>query len=200
MLLGCCLTALPAAASPVLLVWGDSLCAAYGLKESDGWVALLDARLKAQGYDYTVVNGCISGETTAGGLGRFPTAVRLHKPAIVILELGGNDGLRGTPVKVMQDNLGQMIELSKQAGAEILLLGMLMPPNYGPVYTKEFDESFKSLAHKYKISLLPFMLKGVADHRELLQADDMHPTAQAEPMVLDNVWPALEPLLKKPKP
>lgn len=198
MLLACCLTALPAAASPVILAWGDSLCAAYGIKTSEGWVAHLDARLKAQGYDYTVVNGCVSGETTAGGLARLPAAIAQHKPSVVILELGSNDGLRGTPVKVMRDNLGEMIRLSKQLGAKILLLGMLMPPNYGAGYTHEFESSFADISRQYGTAYLPFLLKGVADHRDLMQADNMHPTAAGEPIVLDNVWPALKPLLKKP--
>ena len=184
----------------MILAWGDSLCAAHGLKVSEGWVALLDARLKAQGYDYTVVNGCVSGETTAGGLARMPAAIAAHKPSIVILELGSNDGLRGTPVKVMRDNLGQMIGLSKQAGAKILLLGMLMPPNYGAEYTKEFEASFADISRQYHTAYLPFLLKDVADHRSLMQADNEHPTAAGEPIVLDNVWPALKTLLKKSKP
>lgn len=200
MLLACGLTALPAVASPVILAWGDSLCAAYGLQESEGWVALMDARLKAQGYDYTVVNGCVSGETTAGGLARMPAAIAQHKPAIVILELGSNDALRGTPTKVIRDNLGQMIRLSKQAGAKILLLGMLMPPNYGAEYTREFESAFLDISRQYGTAYLHFLLKGVADHPDLMQGDDMHPTAVGEPIVLDNVWPALKPLLKKSTP
>jgi acyl-CoA thioesterase-1 len=199
-LLSCgCTTAFPAAvASPVILVWGDSLCAAYGLEPSQGWVALLETRLQAQGYDYTVVNGCVSGETTAGGLSRIYTGLALHKPSIVLLELGSNDGLRGTPLKVMKGNLGEMITLSRKAGAKVVLLGMLMPPNYGPVYTKGFSDVYKDLARQYSLPLLPFMLKGVADHRDLMQADNMHPQAKGEPIVLDNVWPKLKPLLKKP--
>ena len=181
----------------MILVWGDSLSAAHGLESSQGWVALLQTRLQAQGYDYTVVNGSVSGETTAGGRARLPTAIAQHKPSIVILELGGNDGLRGTPVKVMRDNLGEMIRLSKQLGAKILLLGMLMPPNYGAGYTHEFESSFADISRQYGTAYLPFLLKGVADHRDLMQADDMHPTAAGEPIVLDNVWPALKPLLKQ---
>ena len=181
----------------MILVWGDSLCAAYGLEPSQGWVTLLQTRLKAQGYDYTVVNGCVSGETTAGGLSRLPTALGQHTPAIVLLELGSNDGLRGTPLKVMQENLGQMIRLSRKAGAKVVLLGMLMPPNYGPQYTQGFSDVYKDLARQYSLPLLPFLLKDVAEHRDLLQADGMHPQAKAEPQVLDNVWPKLVPLLKK---
>ena len=182
----------------MILAWGDSLCAAYGLVPSQGWVALLQTRLKAQGYDYTVVNGCVSGETTAGGLSRLPTALGQHTPAIVLLELGSNDGLRGTPLKVMQENLGQMIALSRKAGAKVVLLGMLMPPNYGPQYTQGFSDVYKDLARQHSLPLLPFLLKDVADHRDLMQADNMHPQAKGEPLVLDNVWPTLKPLLKKP--
>ena len=188
------------AASPAILVWGDSLSAAYGLEPSQGWVPLLDRRLRAQGYDYTVVNGSVSGETTAGGLTRLPDALGQHKPAIVIIELGANDGLRGTPVKVMQDNLGRMITLSRKAGAEVLLLGILMPPNYGAEYTRQFSQAYRDLSRRYGVPLLPFLLKGVAEHRELMQADGMHPIAAAEPAVLDNLWPRLKPLLKKPRP
>lgn len=182
----------------MILAWGDSLCAAYGLAPAEGWVALLQTRLKVQGYDYTVVNGCVSGETTAGGLSRLPDALGQHQPAIVLLELGSNDGLRGTPLKVMKGNLGQMIALSRKAGAKVVLLGMYMPPNYGPQYTQGFSDVYTDLARQYSLPLLPFLLKDVAEHRELMQADDMHPLAVAEPKVLDNVWPKLMPLLKKP--
>lgn len=181
----------------MILVWGDSLSAAYGLETSQGWVALLDAQLKARGYDYTVVNGSVSGETTEGGLARLPDALKGHKPAIVLLELGANDGLRGLPVKLMQDNLGRMIALSRKAGAKVLLLGILMPPNYGPAYTREFGGAYVELARRYQLPFLPFLLDGVAQHRELLQADGEHPQAQGEPKVLDNVWPELVPLLNK---
>lgn len=189
-----------AADTPAILVWGDSLSAAYGLEPSQGWVPLLDRRLKAQGYDYTVVNGSVSGETSAGGLTRLPAALVEHKPAVVVIELGANDGLRGTPIKVMQDNLSRMITLSRKAGAKVLLLGILMPPNYGAEYTRQFSQVYAELSRRYGVPLLPFLLKGVAEHRELMQADGMHPIAEAEPQVLDNVWPGLKPLLKKPRP
>jgi len=196
--LSCCVAvSASAAAAPVILVWGDSLSAAYGLETSQGWVALLDARLKARGYDYTVVNGSVSGETTAGGLTRLPDALRDHKPAIVLLELGANDGLQGLPVELMQDNLGRMIALSRKAGAKVVLLGILMPPNYGPAYTREFSGAYVDLARRYRLPFLPFLLDGVAQDRELLQADGKHPLAQGEPRVLDNVWPKLFPLLQK---
>jgi acyl-CoA thioesterase-1 len=183
---------------PVILVWGDSLSAAYGLEVSQGWAALLQERLKARGYDYTVVNGSVSGETTAGGLTRLPQALADDRPAVVILELGANDGLRGTPVKVMQDNLGKMLELSRKAGAKVLLVGIMMPPNYGQRYTDEFAGVYPALARRYRVPLLPFLLQGVAEDRANMQADGLHPLAAAEPRVLDNVWPLLEPLLHKP--
>ncbi len=185
------------AARPVILVMGDSLSAAYNLKASEGWVALLDARLKQGGYDYTVVNASISGETTAGGLARLPSTLGQHRPAIVILELGANDGLRGTPIKAMQDDLEQMIRLSREAGAKVLLVGILLPPNYGKAYTDKFSAVYADLAKAHHLPLLPFLLEGVAEHREMLQADGMHPIATAEPKVLENVWAKLEPMLQQ---
>ena len=185
------------AAPPVILVMGDSLSAAYNLKASEGWVALLDARLKQGGYDYTVVNASISGETTSGGLARLPETLGQHKPAIVILELGANDGLRGTPIPVMRDDLEHMIRLSRQAGAKVLLAGILLPPNYGKAYADGFSAVYADLAREHHLALLPFLLEGVAEHRELLQTDGMHPLAVAEPRVLDNVWAKLEPMLQK---
>jgi acyl-CoA thioesterase I len=184
-------------ASPqVILVMGDSLSAAYGLDSPDqGWVALLQARLKAQGYDYTVVNASVSGETSGGGLTRFPQALANAKPAIVILELGANDGLRGLPVSEMQANLGKMLDFSRQAGARVLLLSMLLPPNYGKPYVQSFAAVYPALAKQYKVPVTMFLLTGVAEHRELMQPDGLHPQAKAEPRVLDNIWPSLEPLL-----
>ena len=184
-------------APPVILVMGDSLSAAFNLKPSEGWVALLDSRLKQGGYDYTVVNASISGETTSGGLARLPETLGQHRPTIVILELGANDGLRGTPIKAMRDNLERMIRLSRQAGAKVLLTGILLPPNYGKAYAGEFDAVYAGLAMKYRLAFLPFLLEGVAEHRERLQPDGMHPLAEAEPRVLDNVWAKLEPMLQK---
>ena len=187
-----------AAAAPAILVWGDSLGASYGVPVSQGWVTLLGQRLKTQGYDYTVVNGSVSGETTAGGLTRLPGSLKDASPAVVIIELGSNDALRGTAIKVMKDNLGRMITLSRKQGAEVLLLGMLMPPNYGQAYTKAFSQAYRDLSKQYKVPLLPFFLKGVADDPKLMQADNMHPRAEAQPMLLDSVWPLLQPLLHKP--
>ena len=186
-----------APAPHVILVMGDSLSAAYGIDPAQGWVTLLQTRLKAQGYDYTVVNASVSGETTSGGLTRLPAALAEHKPGIVILELGANDGLRGSPIQVMHDDLVKMIGLSQAAGAKVLLVGMLLPPNYGEPYIKGFAATYVDLAKQYKLPRVPFLLAGVAEHRELLQADNMHPLASAEPQVLDNVWPYLKPLLHK---
>jgi acyl-CoA thioesterase I len=189
----------PAFAAPAnILVMGDSLSAAYGLDASQGWVSLLQQRLTTRGYDYTVVNASISGETTAGGLTRLPRALGQHKPAIVILELGANDGLRGLPIKLMQQNLGRMIALSSKAGAKVLLVGILLPPNYGPQYTRAFSAVYPALAGRYRLSLVPFLLEGVAQDRRLMQADGLHPKAVAESRVLDNVWSKLAPMLKEP--
>jgi acyl-CoA thioesterase-1 len=185
------------AEAPVILVFGDSISAGYGLPLEQGWVELLRSRLKAQGYGYQVVNASVSGETTAGGLARLPRALELHHPSIVILELGGNDGLRGLPIAQMRTNLTQMTSSSTAAGAKVLLLGMRMPPNYGPEYTKQFAMVFSDLATEKKISLVPFLLTDIALSPALLQADDIHPNAQGQPILLDNVWPTLKPLLRK---
>jgi acyl-CoA thioesterase I len=185
------------AEAPVILVFGDSISAGYGLPLEQGWVELLRTRLKAQGYGYQVVNASVSGETTAGGLARLPRALELHHPSIVILELGGNDGLRGLPIAQMRTNLTQMTSSSTAAGAKVLLLGMRMPPNYGPEYTKQFAMVFSDLATEKKISLVPFLLTDIALSPALLQADDIHPNAQGQPILLDNVWPTLKLLLHK---
>jgi acyl-CoA thioesterase I len=190
-------TAAAHAEAPVILVFGDSISAGYGLPLEQGWVELLRSRLKSQGYGYQVVNASVSGETTAGGLARLPRALELHHPGIVILELGGNDGLRGLPVAQMRSNLTQMTSLSTAAGAKVLLLGMRMPPNYGPEYTKQFAMVFSDLAAEKKISLVPFLLTDIALSPALLQSDDIHPNALGQPILLDNVWPALKPLLHK---
>jgi acyl-CoA thioesterase I len=185
------------AEAPVILVFGDSISAGYGLPLEQGWVELLRTRLKSQGYGYQVVNASVSGETTAGGLARLPRALELHHPSIVILELGGNDGLRGLPIAQMRTNMTQMTTLSTAAGAKVLLLGMRMPPNYGPEYTKQFAMVFSDLAAEKKIASVPFLLTDIALSPALLQADDIHPNAQGQPILLDNVWPTLKPLLHK---
>ena len=185
------------AEAPVILVFGDSISAGYGLAPEQGWVELLKTRLKSQGYGYQVVNASVSGETTAGGLARLPRALELHHPSIVILELGGNDGLRALPIAQMRANLTQMANLSSAAGAKVLLLGMRMPPNYGPEYTKQFAMVFSDLAAEQRLPWVPFLLTGIALSPALLQGDDIHPNAQGQPVLLDNVWPTLKPLLRK---
>ena len=185
------------AEAPVILVFGDSISAGYGLRLEQGWVELLKTRLKSQGYGDQVVNASVSGETTAGGLARLPRALELHHPSIVILELGGNDGLRGLPIAQMRANLTQMAALSTAAGAKVLLLGMRMPPNYGPEYTEQFAMVFSDLAAEKKIPLVPFLLTNIALSPALLQGDDIHPNALGQPILLDNVWPTLKPLLHK---
>lgn len=181
-----------------ILVFGDSLSAAYGLAAKRGWVALLAERLQRERLDYSVVNASISAETTAGGVSRLPRALAQHKPEIVILELGGNDGLRGLPATEMAKNLSAMIELSRKAGARVLLVGMRMPPNYGPEYARDFAAVFDALARRHKTALVPFFLDGIAEDLRLFQADRIHPTAEAQPILLENVWKDLRPLLRRP--
>lgn len=184
---------------PSILVFGDSISAGYGLASpAQGWVALLRAKLKERGYGYEVVNASVSGETTAGGLARLPRALEVHHPAIVILELGGNDGLRALAVSEMRANLARMIDLSAAAGAKVLLLGIQIPPNYGPQYTAQFAAVYAGLAQEKKLPFVPFLLKGVALSPELMQSDGIHPNPLGQPLLLDNVWPGLLPLLKSP--
>lgn len=179
-------------------MFGDSLSAAYGIAAQRGWVALLAERLERERLDYSVVNASISGETTAGGLARLPRALARHKPAILVLELGANDGLRGLPVAEMRRNLDAMIGLARRAGARVLLVGMRIPPNYGPEYTQAFADAFAMLAKRRGTALAPFLLEGVAGDRDMFQEDRIHPTAQAQPILLDNVWKSLQPLLRGP--
>jgi acyl-CoA thioesterase I len=187
-----------AAEAPVVLIVGDSLSAEYGIKAGDGWVALLQARLKAQKKPHRVVNASISGDTTAGGRSRLPAALRTHKPAIVVIELGGNDALRGLPLASTRDNLLAMARAAQAAGAKVVVVGMQVPPNYGAAYGREFEGLFAEVAKQAKTGLVPFLLKGVADRADSLdwfQPDRIHPLAKAHPQMLDNVWPALKPLL-----
>ena len=186
------------AEAPVILVFGDSISAGYGLAHVEqGWVELLKTRLNTQGYGYQVVNASVSGETTAGGLARLPRALELHHPKILVLELGGNDGLRALPIAQMRSNLTQMVDLATAAGAKVLLLGMRMPPNYGPQYTEQFAMVFSDLAREKKLPLVPFLLTDIALSPTLLQGDDIHPNAAGQPILVENVWPTLKPLLKK---
>jgi acyl-CoA thioesterase-1 len=187
-----------AAAAPdkTVLVYGDSLSAAYGMPERFGWVALLGERLKRERPDYSVVNASISGETTAGGLARLNKVLERAKPAIVVLELGANDGLRGLPVAAMKKNLATMIQRAQKAGAKVLLVGMEVPPNYGADYASSFRRAFAELAKSHKTAYLPFLLEGFGEKVENFQPDRIHPTEKTQPMVLSNVWKKLEPLLK----
>lgn len=190
-------TAPAATSAPTILVLGDSLSAAYGIRVDQGWVALLQARLRAKGYGHRVVNASSSGETTGGALARLPRALATHRPAIVIIELGGNDGLRGLPIADIRRNFSALIRNSQQAGARILLVGMKIPPNYGPAYTRDFHALYGDLAREYKLPSVPFLLEDVAPDESLFQADGIHPTAAAQPLLLREVWPHLEPLLRK---
>ena len=183
--------------APVILVYGDSISAAYGLGNvGEGWVELLKTRLKEQDYVYQVVNASVSGETTAGGLARLPRALQVQHPKILVVELGGNDGLRALPIAQMRGNLTQMVTLATAIGAKVLLLGMRMPPNYGPQYTEQFSRVYAQIAHDEHLALVPFVLDGVALTPTLMQDDGIHPNAAGQPRLLENVWPALAPLLK----
>jgi acyl-CoA thioesterase-1 len=183
------------AAEQRILVYGDSLSAGFGIAVSQSWPALLGQRLQATGSKLTVTNASISGETTAGGRARFAAALDQFKPAIVILALGANDGLRGLPVTEMKANLAFMVTLAKKHRARVLLVGMHLPPNYGQKYTQEFDAAFRDLARREKVALLPFLLEPIALDQSAYQADGLHPTAAAQPKILDHVWKALKPLL-----
>ena len=187
---------LPGIAGGTILVYGDSLSAAYGLPQDAGWATLLQARLKRKGMDYTVMNASISGETTSGGAARIADVLKTHRPKVVILALGANDGLRGLPPAQMRANLAQMVRASQKAGSRVLLVGMRMPPNYGAAYTREFASVYARLAREHKTAFVPFLLEGVSERRELFQSDNLHPTAAAQPIILDNIWSALAPLLK----
>jgi acyl-CoA thioesterase-1 len=185
-----------AAPAGTILVYGDSLSAAYGIAQDRGWVSLLEARLKGEKRNYSVANASISGETTSGGVSRMKQALERHKPAITIIELGANDGLRGLPVAQMRKNLDTMIAQARAAGSKVLLVGVRMPPNYGPDYNRAFEAAFRDLAREHKTGLVPFLFEGFADKREYYQPDNLHPTAAAQPILLENVWKALKPMLK----
>jgi acyl-CoA thioesterase-1 len=189
------LVALPSHAASTILVFGDSLSAAYGLSTQQGWVSLMEERLKNERYPYQVVNASISGETTAGGLSRLKQAIEQQKPNIMILELGANDGLRGLPVDAMQHNLTKMLEMAKQNNIQVLLVGMRIPPNYGPQYTQAFHQSYSKLAQQFKVKLVPFLLENVAGNPALNQDDGLHPTAEAQPIILDTIWNGLKSML-----
>ena len=183
-----------ASAGTVLIV-GDSISAAFGLDTRQGWVALLEQRLKAEGYDDKVVNASISGDTSAGGQARLPALLAEHKPSLVVVELGGNDGLRGQAPAQLQQNLASMIDRSRDAGARVLLLGMRLPPNYGKRYTDAFAQVYADLGKEKDVPLVPFFLEGVGGVPELMQADGIHPGQGAQAQLLENAWPSIKPLL-----
>jgi acyl-CoA thioesterase I len=182
------------AGQPAILVVGDSLSAAYGLEAGAGWVALLEQRLRTAGHPHRVVNASLSGDTSAGGRARLPALLGQHAPAVLVLELGGNDGLRGLPLEVLEQNLEAMITAGHAAGARVLLVGMQIPPNLGPIYSRGFAELYPRLAERHRVPLVPFLLEGVAG-TALMQEDGLHAAAQAQPRLLENVWPLLQPLL-----
>ena len=186
--------ALSAFADTILVV-GDSLSAAYGMPVEKGWVRLLQRRLADDEYPHTIVNASVSGDTTANALNRLPQAMTRHQPAIVVLELGGNDGLRGLSLAEMKRNLAAMIEIARQQDAEVLLIGVQLPPNYGPRYTEAFQAVYHDLAQEYGLSLLPSLVDGVGTRTDLMQADGIHPNSEAQPLIVARVWEQLRPLI-----
>ncbi|WP_456448424.1 arylesterase [Thiolapillus sp.] len=195
LLLSFCATSAAGGQGRTIMVFGDSLSAGYGIDRASGWVKLLQHKLDAEEQPYKVINASISGDTTRGGLERLPKALQQWSPAIVLIELGGNDGLRGLSLESMTGNLDKMIQLSKKAGARVLLLGIKLPANYGPAYGERFYRIYPSLAQKHHIPLVPFLLESVADRKTLMQADGIHPLASAQPIVMENVYRYLQPLL-----
>lgn len=179
-----------------LLIIGDSLSAGYGIEEKRGWVSLLKQRLSEQGYDYRVVNDSISGDTTSNGLSRIKAGLKRHKPNLVLIELGGNDGLRGISPKTMSENLSRMIVLAKSTNAKVILLAVPLPPNYGPAYINRFLSVYRKLAAQENIPLVNNFLKGIGGHPDLMQADGIHPNVKAQPLLLNNAWPIIRPQLE----
>jgi acyl-CoA thioesterase-1 len=191
------LLVLPVTASAhIILVVGDSLSAAYGIPVEQGWVSLLQQRLDTEGYPCRIVNASISGDTTANARARLPQALASHEPAVVLLELGGNDGLRGLSLAEMKSNLSDMISSVRQAGARVLLIGVQLPPNYGPVYTQRFQAVYQELAREQDVTLLPSLVDGIGTEQNLMQGDGLHPNAIAQPLIRDRVWKELLPLLE----
>ncbi|GMQ89757.1 MAG: arylesterase [Gammaproteobacteria bacterium] len=188
------------AQQPAILVLGDSLSAGYGLGTDQGWVTLLQQRLQRQGYPYRVINSSISGNTTRGGLRRLPRALNRYRPEIVIVELGGNDGLRGLSMDKMRRNLASIVETSREQGAKVLLVGVRLPPNYGAAYITKFHDVYRNLEKIYQLPLVPYLLDGIGGRDELMQADRLHPRAEAQSRMLDNVWRQLAPMLKRLAP
>lgn len=199
LLVGLLLPAASRAQPPAILIVGDSLSAAYGFAVAEGWPSLLQTKLQRAGYPHRVVNASVTGETTAGGRARLPALLKEHRPAVLVIELGGNDGLRGLPLAHVRKNLAAMIEMAQAQKVKVLLVGIRLPPNYGPAYTQQFYSVFPELAKRYRVPLVPFLLEGVAARRELMQEDGIHPRREAQAQMLENVRPYLEPLLKKPR-
>ena len=191
------LAGLTLAHADTILIMGDSISAGYGMNRGQGWVDQLQKRLN-QKYpkQHRVVNASMSGETTSGALARLPNLLKKYQPDVVVIELGGNDGLRGQPPKIIENNLSKMVQLSQNAKAEVLLFGMKIPPNYGTKYSQAFESNYKAVATKYKIELLPFFLAGVAGHKNLMQADQIHPNVKAQSILLDSAWKYIEPTVK----
>ena len=194
-----CALALSAAAAPAatILVYGDSLSAGYGLPSGKDWASLLAGRLREEGFNYKVANASISGETTLGGRNRIAASLKQHQPDVVILALGANDGLRGASLVEMRSNLEALVDASRESGARVLLVGMRLPPNYGAAYTEKFQKVFAEVAASRKVALAPFLFEGFADKRDYFQSDTVHPSANAQPIILETVWKGLKPLLKK---
>lgn len=184
---------------PDVLVLGDSLSAAFGINEEAGWVNLLQKRLSTRYFRANVINASISGETTEGGLARIGQLLDKHHPEVVILELGGNDGLRGLPLSLMKDNLDRIIQIILTRKIKILLIGMRLPPNYGQFYTKQFQQTYQSLADKYQLTFVPFLMKGFANNPKYIQADGIHPRENAQSLMLDTVWPYIRPMIPRAK-
>ncbi len=185
-----------AAAPRTLVVLGDSLSSAYGMDVAQGWVRLLATRIQREGYDWRVINASVSGETTGGGLSRLHSVLATQDPALVIIALGGNDGLRGLSTEQMQANLFAMVDAARTRGVKVLLVGLRMPPNYGPAYTRRFEQVYHEVARQRGVPLVPYLLRGVDDKGALMQADRIHAAPAAQPIMLDNVWPVLRPLLR----
>ena len=190
-------SALAYGAGPIL-VWGDSLSAGYGLKADQAWPVLLRSLLRREGFQHTVVNASVSGETSAGGRSRLPRALADYKPSVVVLELGANDGLRGLPADLMAENLEAMLAMARKAGARTLLVGMHMPPNYGSAYVSRFQQAYVRVAQSQGSAFVPFLMEGFANRQDLFQSDGIHPTAEAQPLILQTVWKGLKPLLAGP--
>jgi acyl-CoA thioesterase I len=190
------LVAAPAFSAQKILIFGDSLSSGYGIERSQSWVSLLEAKIKKQNPSAQVINASISGETTIGGANKIQQVLQLHHPDIILIALGGNDGLRGLNLNEMQANLETIIKAAKKTGSEVMLIGMKIPPNYGMQYTQQFHATYQNLSQQYQTQLVPFLLEGVGGNPALMQQDGLHPNATAQPKILDNVWVTLSPLLQ----